>query len=289
MWSTSCVRNILSWKGAIADWVRSLRRSHLAVVNLRNQMGEIQKSILNELQRIAETYKSDYQIAKQREEGVQKELSQAISVSQVTDQAQIALHELESNSQTYRALYDNFLQRYMELVQQQSFPISEARVISPAIPATAEDQSQNPYRSCHQRTCSDDSGFWNCGAARPIRSRFPHQRANRELTADKLHCARAVIGRRRHKCKVASRRGRLGYRRPKTIAPSLEGVPTATSVPTGPAIGDLKTMTPSLEGVRTATSHRAETSAKTSELAMIPSDLLISKYPAPERAILDRR
>ena len=102
------------------------------MVNVRNQMREIQKSIRNELQRIAETYKSDYQIAKQREEGAQKELSQAISVSQVTDQAQIALHELESNSQTYRALYDNFLQRYMESVQQQSFPITEARVISPA-------------------------------------------------------------------------------------------------------------------------------------------------------------
>ncbi len=29
-------------------------------------------------------------------------------------------------------MYDNFLQRYMESVQQQSFPITEARVISAA-------------------------------------------------------------------------------------------------------------------------------------------------------------
>jgi len=115
-----------------ADWTPRYGANHLAVVNVRNQMHEIQNSMRNELQRIAETYKSDYQIAKQREEGVQKELSQAISQSQQTDQAQIALHELESNSQTYRALYDNFLQRYMESVQQQSFPITEARVISPA-------------------------------------------------------------------------------------------------------------------------------------------------------------
>ena len=115
-----------------ADWTTRYGANHLAVVNVRNQMREIQNSMRNELQRIAETYKSDYQIAKQREEGVQKELSQAISRSQQTDQAQIALHELESNSQTYRALYDNFLQRYMESVQQQSFPITEARVISPA-------------------------------------------------------------------------------------------------------------------------------------------------------------
>ena len=134
----------LELKGA-KQTLRSHGEDHLAVVNVRNQMREIQNSIRNELQRIAETYKSDYQIAKQREEEVQKELSEAISVSQETDQAQIALHELESNSQTYRALYDNFLQRYMESVQQQSFPITEARVISPAT-RPLQKTSPNPVR-----------------------------------------------------------------------------------------------------------------------------------------------
>jgi len=55
-----------------------------------------------------------------------------VSESQSTGQAQIQLRDLESNAETSRALYDNFLQRYMEAVQQQSFPISEARLISPA-------------------------------------------------------------------------------------------------------------------------------------------------------------
>jgi succinoglycan biosynthesis transport protein ExoP len=50
----------------------------------------------------------------------------------VTSQAQVSLRDLESNAQTYRALYDNFLQRYMESVQQQSFPVTEARVITAA-------------------------------------------------------------------------------------------------------------------------------------------------------------
>jgi succinoglycan biosynthesis transport protein ExoP len=116
-----------------ADWSARYGADHLAAIHLRNQMDEIRKSILNELQRIAESYKSDYQIARQREEGIQNELSNAISRSQATDQAQVTVHELESISQTYRSLYDNFLHRYMESVQQQSFPISEARLISPAL------------------------------------------------------------------------------------------------------------------------------------------------------------
>ena len=42
-----------------ADWVPRYGANHLAVVNVRNQMRELQNSIRDELQRIAETYKSD--------------------------------------------------------------------------------------------------------------------------------------------------------------------------------------------------------------------------------------
>ena len=115
-----------------AEWAAKYGINHLAVVNLRNQMGEIQNSIRNELQRIAETYKSDAEVAKQREDSVQMRLDQAVSESQVTGQAQVSLRELQANAQSLQALYDNFLQRYMESVQQQSFPITEARVISAA-------------------------------------------------------------------------------------------------------------------------------------------------------------
>ncbi len=126
-----------------ADWSVKYGRNHLAVINLRNQMNEIRNSIFEELKRLGETYKSDYEIAKQREEGVQKELTSAVSHSQDTDTAQITLRDLQSTSQTYKSLYDNFLQRYMESVQQQSFPISEARLISSAA---------KPFQKSHPKT-----------------------------------------------------------------------------------------------------------------------------------------
>jgi succinoglycan biosynthesis transport protein ExoP len=115
-----------------AVWTKKYGANHLAVVNLRNQMLELRRSIFDELQRIAETYKSDYEIAKAREDSVQQSLNQLVTESQTTNEAQITLHNLESNAQTSRALYDNFLQRYMESVQQQSFPVTEARLITTA-------------------------------------------------------------------------------------------------------------------------------------------------------------
>ncbi|WP_342733660.1 polysaccharide biosynthesis tyrosine autokinase [Bradyrhizobium sp. B117] len=115
-----------------ADWRNRYGANHLAVVNLRNQMREIKRSIGDELRRTAETFKSDAEIAKAREDSIEKSLSGAIAASNGNSQAQIVLRELESNAQSTRTLADNFLQLYMVSVQQQSFPITEARVITPA-------------------------------------------------------------------------------------------------------------------------------------------------------------
>ena len=95
-------------------------------------MREIRINISQELKRLGETFKSDYEIAKQREQELQKELASAVSKSQVTDVNSIALTELDSTAQSSKRVYENYLRRYMESVQEESFPVSDARVISPA-------------------------------------------------------------------------------------------------------------------------------------------------------------
>lgn len=47
-------------------------------------------------------------------------------------QAQIMLRDLEREARTSQAVYEAFLLRSKEAIQQQSFPVSEARIISPA-------------------------------------------------------------------------------------------------------------------------------------------------------------
>ncbi|WP_036257259.1 polysaccharide biosynthesis tyrosine autokinase [Methylocapsa aurea] len=109
--------------------------NHLATINLRTQMQELRRSINDQMRKIAESYKSDYEIARTRENALRKSLANVVTETQTSDQAQIQLRELKSNADSARTLYDNFLQRYMEAVQQQdSVPISETRMISPAVP-----------------------------------------------------------------------------------------------------------------------------------------------------------
>ena len=117
-----------------ADWAVKYGAGHLAVVGLRNQMAELRHNIFEELKRAAESYKNDYAIAKARGELIQDSLDHIITNSHKTDAARIALRNLESSAQTYRDVYDSFLQRYTESVQQQSSPVSELRLITHARP-----------------------------------------------------------------------------------------------------------------------------------------------------------
>src|SRR6516162_2805534 len=124
----------LDYSRQAAEFSAKYGARHRAVIDLGTRMQEIRKVISDELNRIAQTYRSDYEIAKAREESISKSLAEIVSVSQTTNQAQIVLRDLESRAQSSRQLHDSFLQRYMETVQQQSFPISEARVITRATP-----------------------------------------------------------------------------------------------------------------------------------------------------------
>lgn len=115
-----------------AEWSARFGANHAATVGLRDQMRDIKTSMLAELARIAETYKSDYQIADQRETDISQQLLAAITDSKGTSNAQVIMRELESTSQTYRTLYDQFLSRHLETLQQQSYPLTEGRVLSRA-------------------------------------------------------------------------------------------------------------------------------------------------------------
>jgi succinoglycan biosynthesis transport protein ExoP len=149
----------LDLAGREAIWSNKYGANHQATINLRNQMQELRHNIADEMQKIAESYKNDLQIAEAREQSITNSLAGAVSASQMTNQAQVQLRELESNSQSYRSMYDNFLQRYMESVQQQSFPISEARLISPATRPLKKSEPNIPLVMSVTMLCGMLGGF----------------------------------------------------------------------------------------------------------------------------------
>ena len=111
--------------------------NHEVTIGLRKEMMELSNNISDEMRDIAASADSDYRIALAREKSLQQSLSKSVSNSQATNQAQVTLRNLESTSTSYNSMYDVLMQRYMQTVQQQSFPVSEARLIGPASPPGA--------------------------------------------------------------------------------------------------------------------------------------------------------
>lgn len=109
---------------------------HESVVRQRNEMADYKRQMFDELGRIAESYKSDVDVAKAREKSLKDSVTQATSVSAGANETMVQLRELERSSETYKNLYQSFLQKFQEAVQQQSFPVTEARIISPAVVPT---------------------------------------------------------------------------------------------------------------------------------------------------------
>jgi polysaccharide biosynthesis transport protein len=117
-----------------SDWSEKYGRKHLAVVGVRNNMRGIRAAILDELQRLRESYKGDYEVASEAEKVIETRLQGAIAESQTSNEAQVMLSDLKSSAETYKTLYDNFVKRYTEAIEQQSFPYTEARLITKAMP-----------------------------------------------------------------------------------------------------------------------------------------------------------
>jgi succinoglycan biosynthesis transport protein ExoP len=113
-----------------ADISKRLGDKHVQVIRLRNEKAEYRRLMFDELARIAESYRSTLEVARSAQQNLQRQVAQATGVSAVANDSLVQLRELEREAETYKRLYETFLSRYQEAVQQQSFPVTEARVIS---------------------------------------------------------------------------------------------------------------------------------------------------------------
>lgn len=127
-----------------ADWSTRYGKDHLAVINLRNRLRDIRTSIMDEVRRLAATSRSDYEVAKQKQQQIESQLASAVSRSRTSNSAEVTMRELETRAKSYRTLHESFLQRYMGSVQQESFPSADARVIASASPPPGKSKPKSP-------------------------------------------------------------------------------------------------------------------------------------------------
>ena len=111
-------------------------RQHEVVGKLRKRMGELRDAMRTEGQRIIDSYAAEYEVAKERESQLVATLARSIGETEVGNQAQVKMRELESSAATIRNLYNSFLQKSSEIntIQVQNVPVQDVRIISRAMP-----------------------------------------------------------------------------------------------------------------------------------------------------------
>lgn len=154
-----------------AEISRLLGPDHVQAARLRKEMAEYKRLMFEELRRIAESFESDVDVAKARESDLQRSVAAAVGASNVAGESLVQLRELERESETYRNLYQSFLQRYQQTLQQQSFPITEARIISAARPPGSAGYPRKPLILVLGLMIGAVAGA-GVGAMREFRDRF---------------------------------------------------------------------------------------------------------------------
>jgi polysaccharide biosynthesis transport protein len=111
---------------------RTLPEGHLALINLKHTMDEVSQLLFEELERVEQSYRNDYEVAVAREKAAVESMAGQQKVTAKANDAQVQLTQLEQKAEAYRTLYNTYLQRYQESVQQESFPMADGHVVNDA-------------------------------------------------------------------------------------------------------------------------------------------------------------
>lgn len=127
-----------------AEIAARLGANHVQAIRLRGEMSEYRRLMFEEVSRVAQSYKSDLEVAEARHRALLDSVAKATGVSATASETQVQMRELQREAETYRNLYQTFLQRHQEAVQQQSFPVTETRVISRAVTPDRPSKPKKP-------------------------------------------------------------------------------------------------------------------------------------------------
>jgi polysaccharide biosynthesis transport protein len=122
---------------------RGVSPDHFQLENVRKEMAALRAGMREELKRVAEGYKNEYETSKRIEQNLQQEINRSQSQSVVTSEARVKLRQLESVAKSLQGQFDDLQQKRNGMVQQlsmqESSQITEARVITNATPPTSKN------------------------------------------------------------------------------------------------------------------------------------------------------
>jgi succinoglycan biosynthesis transport protein ExoP len=115
-----------------ADLLARYNKSYPAVVNVEAEKRDIERNIAGETQRMADSLKSDYALAKAHLDAIQQAMDEATGQGALDNDDAVKLRELERTAAVNKTLFEDFLQKAKITDEQATFRARDVRVIMPA-------------------------------------------------------------------------------------------------------------------------------------------------------------
>jgi len=115
-----------------ADLLARYSSRHPAVVNVEAEKRDIERSIAAETQRMAQSVRSDYALAKARLDAMEQSMREATGQGGLDNDDAVRLRELERTAAVNKSLFEDFLQKAKITDEQSTFRARDVRVIMPA-------------------------------------------------------------------------------------------------------------------------------------------------------------
>jgi succinoglycan biosynthesis transport protein ExoP len=117
-----------------ADLLARYSSRHPAVVNVEAEKRDIERTIAAETQRMVQTVRNEYALAKARLDAMERSMREATGQGELNNDDAVQLRELERTAAINKSLFEDFLQKAKITDEQSTFRARDVRVIMPAQP-----------------------------------------------------------------------------------------------------------------------------------------------------------
>jgi capsular exopolysaccharide synthesis family protein len=121
----------------LADMSSVYGQNHPQMLNARSEIQSVREKMLDEVNRIVDELDNQVEVAGARERELQNNMNRLQGEAARADLAGVELSSLQGEIDTNRQLFQTFLSRYQEIVEQQGLQEADAKILSPAeVPQT---------------------------------------------------------------------------------------------------------------------------------------------------------
>ncbi|EDM69940.1 exopolysaccharide polymerization/transport protein [Roseobacter sp. AzwK-3b] len=109
-----------------------LGEEHEQTMRRKAELDQLQELLFEEIKRSEEIVRNEIVVTERRIEQLEQALEDAEAELGADRDLLVELRELERNASAVRSLYTSFLQKYQQSLQEQSFTVSNVRILNPA-------------------------------------------------------------------------------------------------------------------------------------------------------------